>query len=428
MILRLENSEQTLRKTVYATFGVLLLLLFMPVMAAPASAASGLAHSSHVLVLNTEGTASANGQAGTFPTSSVTGAGYSVSFMAASSVTGIGSFNGYDTIVLWEYCNVGSDTTVQSALIAFLQDGGKVIVWDSDACSSEDGTQAGYGWLSSVGAVFTAETPGQTGSFGGTLTVKENNNFLSGITSSDLSNFVSNTDAVGDLNTVVSSSAPWCATLDGTNVDGVSGFASAYTAPGALTGASGALILYTGLDTDYISTSTGDAGYVEVHMILDQLAHGWGNAAYTSDLTCSVPVSGISLAPSNATNQVGGTHTVTAFVYDTAGAGVAGISVTFMVTSGPNAGITGTGTTDSTGHVTFNYADTGGAGTDNIVATFHDPTGALHTSNTAVKVWTPRTIGAPEFGASSVAVAAVALAALALLSRFRKPQARPSPF
>jgi hypothetical protein len=70
---------------------------------------------------------------------------------------------------------------------------------------------------------------------------------------------------------------------------------------------------------------------------------------------------------------------------------VPGVTVTFNVTSGPNAGKTGSAITNASGQATFTYSDTGGAGTDNIVATFTDSTGAVHSSNTATKVWTPPT-------------------------------------
>ena len=272
----------------YATYGAFILVLLLMAAAVPSHAITGYASSSNVLVLNQNGTPYGGVSAGPFPTSDVTGAGYSVTFMAAGSVTGASSFTGYDTIVLWEYCGVGSSATVQNALISFLQGGGKLIIWDSDACNSVDGTAADYSWLSGLGASFATNSPGQTGSFGGSLTVKESNNFLTGITSSDLNTLVTTTDAVGDLNVITTKSSTWCATLEGTNINQASGFADAYTAPGALTGAANAIIVYDGLDTNYIGYSSG--GAILVNLLLNQLAHGWGNPTYTSDLSCSVPI------------------------------------------------------------------------------------------------------------------------------------------
>ena len=278
----------------YSAIGALLLASLFLITAIPVHATTpGYASSSHVLVLNTEGNDRGHATAGAFPTSAATGAGYSVDFMAAASVTGASSFSGHDTIVLWMYCAVGSDTTVQNALISFLQTGGKIIIWDSDACNSEESLLADYSWLSTVGASFAVTTPGQTGNTGGSLTIQENNNFLNGITATDLTNLVTDTDAVGDLNAVTSNSAAWCGILYGTNTIGASGFGQAYTAPGALTGATGAMMLYTGLDTNYITSGPyyySGYGDVMVAMVLNQLAHGWGNSAYTGDLACSVPI------------------------------------------------------------------------------------------------------------------------------------------
>lgn len=405
----------------YTTLGAVFLALLFMISAIPAHAVSGFATSSNVLVLNTQGTACANFFAGCFPTAAATGAGYTVTFMAAASVTGASSFTGKDTIVLWEYCAVGSSSTVDNALVSFLQGGGKIIIWDSDACNTVDGTAAVYSWLGGLGASFATNSPGQTGSFAGSLTIKEANNFLSGLSSGNMATLVSSTDAVGDLNVITTSSAAWCATLLGTNINQASGFADAYTAPGALAGAANAIIVYDGLDTNYIATTGGTAtgGQILVSLVLNQLAHGWGNPAYTTDLTCSVPITGIKLDPVTATNPVGGSHTVTATVSDSNGAPVAGVTVTFTVTAGPNAGQTGSGVTDAAGHVTFTYSDSGGAGTDTITATFNDQTGAPHTA-TATKIWQPTT-GVPEFGAPTTLMAAIALLAVTILSRRMRP-------
>src|SRR2546426_403808 len=96
----------------------------------------------------------------------------------------------------------------------------------------------------------------------------------------------------------------------------------------------------------------------------------------------------ITLAPATATNPAGVTHTVTATVTnDTAPA--AGVTVTFKVNSGPNAGQTGTGITNATGQATFTYSDTGGAGTDQIRASFVGADEITRESNVAIKIWRP---------------------------------------
>jgi hypothetical protein len=79
---------------------------------------------------------------------------------------------------------------------------------------------------------------------------------------------------------------------------------------------------------------------------------------------------------------------VTALTLASNNAPIAGVTVNFSVTSGPNAGATGSGTTGSNGEATFTYTDNGGAGTDDIVATV----GTSLTSNTLVEHWVKPTI------------------------------------
>ena len=103
-----------------------------------------------------------------------------------------------------------------------------------------------------------------------------------------------------------------------------------------------------------------------------------------------VLITNITLTPATADNPVGTIHTVTATVVSNTpspGTPVVGTTVTFLVTSGPNAGATGTGVTDALGKATFSYTSNGIVGTDTIKATFVDASGATQTSNTAVKNW-----------------------------------------
>jgi hypothetical protein len=90
----------------------------------------------------------------------------------------------------------------------------------------------------------------------------------------------------------------------------------------------------------------------------------------------------LTLSPATATNPVGTSHTVTAVATSNINTPVAGATVTFTVTSGPNAGTTGPGVTDATGTATFTYTDTGGAGTDQIQANI----GTI-LSNSVQKIW-----------------------------------------
>lgn len=101
--------------------------------------------------------------------------------------------------------------------------------------------------------------------------------------------------------------------------------------------------------------------------------------------TALVLPTSITLAPPTATNdltQGQNTHTLTATAGTEGGGVVAGATVTFTVTSGPNAGTTGTGVTNAQGIATFTYTSNGQAGRDVIVANL----GNL-TSNEVEKIW-----------------------------------------
>ncbi len=63
-----------------------------------------------------------------------------------------------------------------------------------------------------------------------------------------------------------------------------------------------------------------------------------------------------------------------------------GVPVDFSVSSGPNSGISATVPTDSTGTASFSYSDSGGPGTDTVLASFVDTAGLSH-STTFTVIW-----------------------------------------
>jgi methionine-rich copper-binding protein CopC len=97
----------------------------------------------------------------------------------------------------------------------------------------------------------------------------------------------------------------------------------------------------------------------------------------------------ISLSPQTVTYTVGITlsHTVEATARDGRLQPVAGATVTFQVSSGPNAGRTGTAVTNAQGRASFTYPSNGTTGTDQIGASFVDPTGILQTAPPVVAIW-----------------------------------------
>lgn len=98
-------------------------------------------------------------------------------------------------------------------------------------------------------------------------------------------------------------------------------------------------------------------------------------------------ISNITLSPQTATNDVETNHTVVAEVLDENRVGQEGVTVTFRVISGPNAGVNGSDTTDVNGQASFTYTGNGGEGTDEIQACFTNDQGREVCSDIVTKVW-----------------------------------------
>jgi len=121
-----------------------------------------------------------------------------------------------------------------------------------------------------------------------------------------------------------------------------------------------------------------------------------GETAAIGGAKVVIPV-GITLDPPSASNPavVGTPHTVTATVKDQNGTPQPGVTVTFAVVSGPNAGFDSTNTptcnppmcqTDAFGQVSWTYFSNGQAGTDTIEACFTDAQGVKKCAK-ATKEW-----------------------------------------
>jgi len=366
-------------KKIFLTIAMVLSLALQSAFAAPHAKSLNVA-----LIPNTTGQADygynwGGGSAGALLTSYFPG--YNITVVHPFNVTKASDLAQFDTVIVYQYCNINTipGSVFTTPLIQWLQNyNGKLIIWDADSCGNQTSTGTPFPWLAAVGATFERWSPGQTGNFGGALTILDDNGFCSANTASssfiNTSLLVSSTDAVGDLSVVNENSVStvWCALMRGVNTYNRSGYALMYTKVGALTGAPESMIIYCGLDTDYISYSGG--GPVMQKLFALQLAHGWGapGSPEVADLKCQTPIGNLTLTPAMADNPVPDTHTVTATVtrYNFATAQtvpVANVQVTFLITSGPNAGAGTVGTSDVNGHASWTYNGTA-SGTDVIQA------------------------------------------------------------
>jgi len=107
----------------------------------------------------------------------------------------------------------------------------------------------------------------------------------------------------------------------------------------------------------------------------------FGNATYNIRGCPAV----VSLDPPTATNYVDETHTVTATVLDDFNDPVSGEAVDFAVSAGPNAGASGSASTDASGQASFTWSNAGGPGTDTVDASL--PNAPAVTAAHADKLW-----------------------------------------
>jgi hypothetical protein len=115
-------------------------------------------------------------------------------------------------------------------------------------------------------------------------------------------------------------------------------------------------------------------------------------ASFAFQNVAAVVGEGIVLSPPTDAKNVGETHTSTAKIQNTKGEPVAGKTVTFEVTSGPNAGLKGTGVTNGSGQATFSYSSST-TGTDTVVASFVNSEGSTQTSNSTTVTWSASASG-----------------------------------
>lgn len=339
---------------------------------------------------------------GSFPTTTTGSTGSFLDFnffilpranvsLAALEPGGVCGADGCDTVLLnvastGMACNINNLTAQQKAdLVSFVNLGRKLIIYDSE-CVTQD-----YSWLPYP---FTTVNPGALGAQGALTIVEENTLSSSDPTSPYFIDAVmlgTQTDAVGDMNVMTTYDPNWFLDMSGTNAIGYTGPVHTYASlpPGSDAG----LIIYNGLDVDYMNTGTipnsGTPAGNLAKIWLQELQQLFN----PSDLPGTNPVVGIALSPETATLNLNTDHTVTATLTNLLGDPQTGIQVTFSIDSGPNTGATGVCapnsdcTSDLNGQVNFTYTGSGGIGIDQIRGCFTNTSGQVICSQYVTAEW-----------------------------------------
>ena len=337
---------------------------------------------------------------GTFPTSAGAGYGAFTFFnLNRANVTlanlgpgGVCGAAGCDTVFLNVAnstgagglgCNMNNLSAAAKAdLVTFVSQGGKLIIYDSE-CSAQN-----YSWLPYA---FTTANPGARGATG-QLTIVENDVLGSNVAASPyyinevlLEN---NTDAIGDMNVMTTLNANWCVNMSGTNALSVTGPVHTYARYGS------GLIIYNGFDVDYLTSGSAPStttGVGNLSKVWYQELMTPFNPTPVADLPCGITVVGINLSPLAASNDLGAkdySHTLVAHLTDLLNNPIPGVTVTFTIGTGPNAGLTAQGVSDAAGNVSFTYTNgTHQKGQDTIQACFTNQAGQQICSQQATKDW-----------------------------------------
>lgn len=318
-----------------------------------------------------------NAVTGTVPgsgnTATYNGAAFTNVPVSTVDSAGDAAFNGYDTVLMYEVCDISSHPATLHAVNSFLDNGGKVLIFDGDRCSdSSPPVTGGHATYTGFAFPFTTDAPGPQGGTNVSYTFVETSTLTDSIHQGD----VPAGDTLGDANVFTGQSGGWCTALQSSNVDGVHpGNVEAYART-----LNGGLAIWNG--EDFWFTDGADAHMKEVFDLELAQVHN------PDGLPCTNPPSGIKLDPPTATDDVGTSQVETATVVDSTAHPRAGVNVTFTVLSGPDAGATGQATTDGNGKAQFTVSDTTVPGTDTVQAKFND--GVDHFSNKTVINWVAR--------------------------------------
>jgi hypothetical protein len=163
----------------------------------------------------------------------------------AASPTLLESGGGFDTVVLSQICDIKSSVpdSFKRALIAWVGQGHKLIIHDSDLC--DDTNAPDYSFLPYR---FSTSNPGKRGANSEKLMFVEENTLANAIGGDpaflDIGAWTSHSNQLGDSNTVKNYDPHWCGQLVTRNVLNINGFVEAYAHYGR------GLIIYDGFDYD----------------------------------------------------------------------------------------------------------------------------------------------------------------------------------
>ena len=152
----------------------------------------------------------------------------------------------YDTAILYQLCSFGSSghSALRTAVNNFVQNGGKVIIFDADGCAPHDIGNSDY---SAFVQPFKVNSVGANGDHEPLTYVEPGDSLVTGACTATSTCNGSDGDEVGDSNVFTSAASSWCIAAKAKNGNGVEGVLMGYASQAAHGG--GGLSIYIGTDT-----------------------------------------------------------------------------------------------------------------------------------------------------------------------------------
>jgi uncharacterized repeat protein (TIGR01451 family) len=212
---------------------------------------------------------------------------YSLDTVGVSSAT----LSKNDTLVMLGFDPSKLSTAEKSYINTWVNNGGKLIIWDSEDAAESTATHFDYTWMTHP---FSSTGPGAYGASGYPLWIMENDQlatYTAGTYQIDNYTLGQNTDAVGDSAIFAPNvAADWCVNMQSRNVLNMVGPTHVYSKVG------NGVVIYSGLDNDY---APGQGSWSGAGAELKKMFRNELNA---SSLPCAVTWSG-NLLVTKTTNK-----------------------------------------------------------------------------------------------------------------------------
>ena len=193
----------------------------------------------------------------------------------------------YDTAILYQLCSFGTSghAALRTAVNNFVQNGGKVLIFDADGCAPADIGNSDY---SAYAQPFKVNSVGAFGLERPLTYVEPGDPLVTGVCTATLSCNGADADEVGDANVFTTAASTWCVAAKAKNGNGVEGVLMGYASQAAHGG--GGLSIYIGTDTWF---SDGPTAF-NTTLFSNAIEQSWNG----NELPCTTSVASTLPSPS----------------------------------------------------------------------------------------------------------------------------------